>query len=76
MQTSGCSVACVWHARCMYEKTHVLVQGPVAALEGAKGFSLNVVKRVLFGMLFTTVIVGTIAGSLASFGAYAPSARA
>ena len=47
----------------------------VAALEGAKGFNLNVVKRVLFGMLFTTVIVGTLAGLLASFGAYAPSAR-
>ena len=45
----------------------------VALLEGKRGFNRSVLRRTIFGWIFTCVFVGTLAGLISAFGAYAPS---
>merc|ERR1711988_636220 len=46
----------------------------VAMLEGMGGFNKWVLAKTAFGWVFTCVFVGTVAGIITAFGAYAPMA--
>jgi sodium-dependent phosphate transporter len=47
----------------------------VALLEGVRGCNTWVMAKTAFGWVFTCVFVGTVAGLLTAWGAYAPTAR-